>query len=120
MSSDCISVQICGRPFACSAATETATPLSFAPSTKNALVSLLKSLAIQCNEVVNLSHDADDAEARSFATYTVLWAIACLCYTTLLMFLERLYVCVPPPSTGVRGHLREFVARVFAKSTHRR
>ena len=55
LSSHSIPVQICGRSFACNVETATAMPVSLVQSTKCALVSLLKSLAVKFMLVVNIT-----------------------------------------------------------------
>ena len=64
MSSDRISVQICGADLRFRFATATAMPVSLVQSTKRALVSLLKSLAVKFKLVLSITRDSDDAEVR--------------------------------------------------------
>ena len=45
-------------------ATATAMPVSLVQTTKRALVSLLKSLAVKFKLVLSITHDSDDAEVR--------------------------------------------------------
>ena len=64
MSADRISIQICGADLRFRFATATAMPVSLVQSTKHALVSLLKSLAVKFKLVLSITHDSDDAEVR--------------------------------------------------------
>ena len=75
LSSDSIPVQICGRSVACNVAAATAMPASLVQSTKRALVSLLKSLAVKFLLVINITCDSHDAEVQRAYTR----ATACLC-----------------------------------------